>query len=199
MNKVVSAVSLLTLACISSAANSEESQSTETRVPVFIEAGYGMTKALDGCDGLMPGTTCDDTDTGFKVNVGAMVKEDVSFDLGYMDLGQITGNVQGIDVAIDVSAITAQGALYIPASAVDFFLKAGLAYSTVEADAQFGQMSASVDGNSLSTIFTAGIKIPVTKNISFIGEWDYLVAVGEDDKTGESDVSFLNAGLRLQF
>ena len=157
----------------------------------------------------------DEGDTVFKLFAGYKFNKNFAIEGGYADLGKYTasasGSLGGVSGAIngDVKAyaifIDAVG--FLPATTnEDFsvFGKAGLAYTETKANASaaiagFGSASASDRESEVVPKLGLGAQYYVTRNAALRAEYDIYFNVGDEGKTGESNVQVVSATVTVGF
>jgi OmpA-OmpF porin, OOP family len=161
----------------------------------------------------------DEGDTVFKLFAGYKFNKNFAIEGGYADLGKYTASASASSVGVsgningDVKAyaifIDAVG--FLPAgSNEDFsvFGKAGLAYTKTKANVSafasatgIGSASASASDSDSEVVPKLGLgaQYYITKNVALRGEYDIYFNVGDEDKTGESNVQVVSATVTVGF
>lgn len=172
----------------------------------------GTAKVVDFtiCDEIQaildPGSSCsaEDTATAWKAFFGNQFSPNAAVEFGFVNLGTVTvdgsGTLTGIPVVIDgdwkVSGLTISLAGNLPLGK-EFSLtgRAGMFLWSVDLDGAGGSESAS--GTGLS--YGIGLQYDFTKTTGLRLDWERFADVGDEDKTGQSDIDLLSAGLVFRF
>ena len=159
----------------------------------------------------------DEGDTVFKLFAGYKFNKNFAIEGGYADLGKYTASASGfIDGApasaggdVKAYAIFIDAVGFLPAgSNEDFsvFGKAGLAYTKTKLNASgsapgIGISSVSVSESDSEVVPKLGLgaQYYVTRNVALRAEYDIYFNVGDEDKTGESNVQVVSATLTVGF
>ena len=158
----------------------------------YIGFGIGQSKFKGACDGLSPGTTCDDSDTAGKFLGGYQFSKNFDLEIAYADLGQAkatspagttTFGTKGFEVA-GVGMLPLGGGFSALARAGLFSWKVDLKGATGSADAS---------GTDLTYGF--GVKFDFNRDFSARAEWQRYKDVGDLNKTGQGNIDFIGASL----
>ena len=157
----------------------------------------------------------DEGDTVFKLFAGYKINKNFAIEGGYADLGKYTasasasvGNVSGsINGDVKAYAIFIDAVGFLPAgSNEDFsvFGKAGLAYTKTKANVSasatgLGSASASESDSEVVPKLGLGAQYYVTRNVALRAEYDIYFNVGDENKTGESNVQVVSATVTVGF
>jgi len=176
-----------------------------------VSVGTATVSELDDVCGdvksiLDPGASCktDDTDTGWKLYAGNRFNENLAVEFGFADLGQTTvkgsGTFFGVPAIVsgewDTSAFFGAVVGVLPVSEnFSLFGKAGLAYWDVDLKGAGGSESDS----GLGWMAGAGLQFDINRTVGLRVEWENYFDVGDDNKTGQSDVQLLSAGVVFRF
>ena len=157
----------------------------------YIGFGIGQSKFKGACDGLSPGVTCDDTDTGGKVLGGYQFSKNFDLELAYADLGQAKATSSGSGSStFGAKGVEFAGVGMLPIG--DHFsvlARAGLFHWKVDTNGP----SASASGTDLTYGF--GLKFDFNRDFSIRGEWQRFKDVGDSNTTGQGNIDFIGASL----
>jgi len=154
----------------------------------------------------------DDTDITYKIFGGFKVNQNFAVEGGYAYLGKYTTSADGTFAG---GAVSAKGnvksyAIFLDAVGIlpaneqfSVFGKAGFAYTNTDAhvSASTTALSASdsASANKWVPKLGLGAQFQVSRNIALRAEYEYYFNVGDQNKTGESDVQILTAGISFGF
>ncbi|OZG75167.1 hypothetical protein BTA51_01925 [Hahella sp. CCB-MM4] len=169
----------------------------------YVEATIGSATAIDGCDDI-DNDICDDKDTGLRLAFGYQLNRQGFVEFGFINFGETSYDLREIlsaDVTAkaEVTALYGMGGLILPTQYAEFYGKAGFALTQVDISASGPGGTYSVDGTGFSAMGSAGVHVPLTKNLGLVGQMDYVLDAGDEDKTGTSDMFLISAGARLSF
>ncbi len=171
---------------------------------LYIGGHVGGATYRNACDGV---STCDDTDTAWKLVVGYQFHRHFAIEAGYGDFGKITGSdtIGAVAVSGDIKAtafeIVAVGLLPVTQE-LSLYGKIGAARTRLR-----GNVSASVPGftfsqsatdHSTDLTFGLGAQYLFTRNIAARAEWQRYDSVGGDN-FGKGDIDVFTAGLYYRF
>jgi OOP family OmpA-OmpF porin len=170
----------------------------------YLGGSVGKSKGKDACGSAA--TTCDDTDSAWKLFGGYQINRNFAAELGYTDLGKFTasGVVRGINVSarFEAKAWELVGIGSIPFGKISPYGKLGLYRGEVKGRAvgSLGAVSVTASDKDTNTdlTFGLGVKFDFTSNIGIRGEWQRYQKMGGDD-VGKSDVDVLSVGLMYRF
>lgn len=186
----------------------------------YAGAGAGQSKFKDSptsCSdiGLDPGCSfsVDDKDTAWGVFGGYQFNPNGAVELGYVDLGKakinnISGTVTGIPVTgsgdfkatgVDVSLL----GLLPFSNGFGGMARIGLMAWDAKASASASALgvSASVNDSATGTDLTYGLGLTYdfTKTVGGRLEWQRFKDVGDENKTGKTDIDLLSASVLFRF
>lgn len=187
---------------------SSQTYAQDTTNKVFIEGAIGQGKAEDFCTDIPPSlgaVNCEDSDTSLRVSGGIMLSNTVSLDVSYIDFGDTPASGSGSGVSFNAigsaSALALQAAIHAPVGAVSLFAKGGFAYTKVDmrGNIKVGSAFTSLveSDSAFKPIITFGLDLPISDKISFIGQYDRVFKAGDDNTTGETDLSSLSVGIKV--
>jgi len=166
----------------------------------FIGIGAGTSRVAVDCAGL---TTCDKTDTGYKLYGGFTFANQFAAELVYFDWGKArgTGTIIGLGTGSGEAKATGFGigaAYYIPLGTNwTGALRLGVAEN--EGKTTLSDATGSVTDKFRSTqpYYGLGIGYKLTPNLAIMGEADFSrVKYTDSDK---ADVQLLSIGIRYSF
>ncbi|PTQ88934.1 outer membrane beta-barrel protein [Agitococcus lubricus] len=172
----------------------------------LIEAAFGQSQAKTFCDDF-DSNLCEDTDRAFRVGVSQLINTNLRANFSYIDFGQFEINgansVAQLQISAKASAVAAQLEINAPIAKAAVYMRGGLAISFVEVKA-FGQnfqqnikASSSENDTSLDPILGLGFRLPLNEHIGLMGEYQLLMDAGNEETTGEDDVSFMGVGIQV--
>lgn len=151
----------------------------------------------------------DDTDTGYKLQVGYQFNDNFAIEGGYVDFGELVYKATYDDFGSGKEKLTAKGwnidaLLTLPINAgVSLFAKVGAIHAEVKEKYSFGEL---LDGGDYSekesnvkAKFGAGVAYNFYQGLSARLEAEYYNKLGDDDKTGEVDIALYSLGLSYHF
>ena len=167
----------------------------------YVGAHFGEATYKGSCDDV---STCDNSDTAWRVLGGYQFNQNFAIEAGYADLGEIsgrdntgfgTGTATAQATAMDVVAV-----VMLPlANRFGLYGKAGIYRAEVDTHVSLpglGSDSASESNNGFT--FGAGVSFSLAQNIALRGEWQRYREVGGDE-TGEDDIDVLSVGVVFRF
>ena len=164
--------------------------------PWYVGGGVGQSKADDACDGV---SSCDDTDTGWKLFGGYRFTQYVAVEAGYVDLGEFSGNVSGIGVSAEATGVTAHVVGTLPINDRFSLLgRLGTIYADVDVKASAFGISVSEDDQSFAFAAGLGAEVNITDQFSLRAEYELFKDIG-DDNTGEDDVYLASVSAVFRF
>lgn len=153
-------------------------------------------------------SSVDDSDTGYKLQLGYMFNRHVGVEGGWVDLGKFryNANFNGGSAVADVKAsgfsMAAIGVAPLNESA-SLFAKLGIINAKVKTSASAsgpgGAASANVSDTDWSPNYGLGFMYSFTPKLALRVEWDRFDNLGNKDKTGEGDVDLYSVGLKYSF
>ena len=164
----------------------------------------GQSKVSDFCDGVPGGVSCNDSDTGWKVFGGYQATENFGIEVSWVDFGEAILDVTPagfpLTVTGEASGFGVVGTGMLPVSErFGLFGKVGVFRWDLEVRADVFGQSAAVEDDGIGLTYGFGAKVKVTENVGIRVEWEQFPDVGNNDTTGEDDLSLLSAGVVLSF
>lgn len=188
---------LVGLLAASGLAFSPLSQAQMSAQQLYVGVGFGQSKAKDACTSLLPGITCDDTDTATRLFGGYRFNRNVAFEVGYSDLGKASASIPGISeewkattwdfLAVGILPINEQFAL---------LGKIGLTSWSVD-DTATGFPKESASGTD--TTYALGVQYDLSSQIGLRAEWQNYSNLGDENTTGQSDVDVIGVSALYRF
>jgi opacity protein-like surface antigen len=129
-----------------------------------------------------------DKDTAWKATVGYQINKTFSAEVGYTNLGEVSGNVLGIPVDVEATAWEAIGVGKFPVgNQLSVYGLVGIAM--VEVEASSGGISASDDSTELT--FGVGAQFDVSRNLGVRAQWQRYGA--------DEDIDVISLGVVFKF
>lgn len=170
-----------------------------TLVP-YVGAGAGRSTSDVSCPA---GTSCDDSDTAWKIYGGLEVNEFISMEVGYLDLGEVgyTGAKKGTR---DTNGVTMQVVgTYTPTPSFTLLARGGMNFLKTEVK---GTIAGTPNNHTSDTdvVWSAGLgaQYNINKSLGLRLEWERYFEAGSpafNGGTGEADVDLISGGLVLKF
>ena len=166
--------------------------------------GVGQGKAKDLCSNAGTGlTSCDDTDTGYRIFGGYQINKNFAVEVGYADLGKgsASGPTGGGTATAEWKATTwdfmAVGILPINEQ---FSVLGKLGFTSWSADLNVsGAVSGSESANGTDTAYALGVQYDFSNQFGVRGEWMTYSSIGDDATTGQSDVEIVGISALFRF
>lgn len=175
-------------------------QSKDDEKGLLIGGSLGVSQYRTACNNLSP-FTCESTDAAYRVFGGYQFNKWFSVEIGYADLGPVTGNdAMGTSFALTNQAFDGVGVVSLPvAGNLSAFGKFGLfsTRTTLVTTTTTGQR---VDAGSTNVNYSygAGLQYNLWK-LGFRLEWQRWDNAGKNGPTVEDDIDFFSAGLLFRF
>ena len=153
----------------------------------------------------------DDKDTGYKLQMGYSFTPNWAVEGGYIDLGKfqysaaVTGPTAGSAVAeVKVAGLNVAAVASYPMSdQFEIFGKLGIINAKVEASATASgggvTLSENISETKVKGYWGVGAAYNFNKQLGLHLAWERFNKLGDDEKTGESDVDLVSLGLKLSF
>lgn len=146
----------------------------------------------------------DDSDTGFKLFVGAKLSSNFALEAGFADLGEV--RMTGVDSVFGNSSTTTEAsALFAAARGIipvgpDFSLFGKLGAHLWMADWSLTSttLSGSDDADGAGFLFGLGGSVTFG-NVEVRGEWERFADIGDIVSTDEGDFDLMSIGVILNF
>jgi len=196
MKQARSAIAVLALAAGASFATPAAAQDMSAN-RFYIGGTIGQTTASDGCSGIiLPGITCNDSDTAWRILGGYQFSPNVSFELGYQDLGKVKATGFGVngEVTSNVWELVAVGTLPLK-NRFSIYGKLGgyLGDTTLRSNAGFA-------GSDTNTDLTFGVggRYDLSPQVALRAEYQSYQSVGGGN-VGTSDFDVVSVGALFRF
>jgi OOP family OmpA-OmpF porin len=162
----------------------------------YVGGGIGQSKIDIDTSDLNPGTTVDDKDTSFRVFGGYQINRHFAVELGYSQLGEVSGNEPGFGgFTVESKAwdLVAVGILPV-ADKFSLLGKVGM----YQADTDVSAPGESISESNSDLTYGVGVQYDFSKNLGLRAEWQQYKKVGGSD-VGESDVDVMGISVLWRF
>ncbi len=167
--------------------------------------------ALTGAGVQSLSSSLDDTDTGYKIDLGYQYNPNFAFELGYVDLGKAkysaTGTIGGSAASgsgtVKASGVTMSLLGIAPINdAFSVFGRIGVIDAKVQVQASAASAGGSASGSASATKpkwnYGIGASYNVTRGFAVRAEYEVFNSLG-DEHTGKGNVDLLSVGLVVRF
>lgn len=173
----------------------------------YIGGSFGKSEADVDCAGT---TSCDDSDTAWKIFAGYQINRNFAVEAGYGSLGEVKLStpafvflgtpIPAADVKIETTAWEVVGIGSFPiADRFSLYGKVGLYGADTDIDVNFpGLGSAGDSDDNIDLTFGFGARFDVTRNFGIRAEWQRYSDVKASD-FGKSDVDVMSVGIVFRF
>lgn len=224
MMKKVSCMARTTLVAALAAGSISAVAASESGPYVGVNLGQSkgdVSYEPSGLFNVLSSSATDDTDTAWALSFGYRFNPILAVELAYNDLGEYTFSETGTRTLTPSltgtysGSASVKGASAVLIAAVPFnqwelFVRAGALFAKTEIDDRLAvrtltppaqTVNASASDSVSSTEFLAGLGLGYTiaDHYHVKLEWTKIPKVGDEDKTGEADVSVLSAGFQYRF
>ena len=163
----------------------------------YAGGSIGQTTASDGCSGIIvPGITCNDSDTAWRIYGGYRIAPNFSVELGYQDLGKVKATGFGVDgeVTANVWELVAVGTLPLK-NRFSIYGKLG----GYRGDAKL-RSNAGFSGSETNTDITygAGGQYDFSPQVALRAQYQSYQSVG-GGSVGQSDFDVISVGAQFNF
>ena len=194
MKNARSAIAFLALAAGTSVAPPAAAQDLHR---FYAGASIGQTTASDGCSGIiLPGITCNDSDTAWRILGGYQIDRNFAVELGYHDFGKVKAAGFGVngEVTANVWELVAVGTLPLR-NRFSVYGKLG----GYRGDTQL-RSNAGFSGSDTNTdiTFGAGARYDFSPQIVLRAEYQAYQSVG-GSTVGSSDFDVISVGALFKF
>jgi opacity protein-like surface antigen len=174
--------------------------------PGYFGISGGQATVEDFCGGGE--SSCDDSAPTFRIHGGSELSNFANLEFGYryVDDVEASGVISGVGVAAAVNGhfIDTTLQLGMPETGpFRIFTKAGLMYwrLNLEGAASNGFQTASFSDSSTGVGFRTGLgmSFELSDQVRLRADWDFLVNVGDEDETGETDINVFSVGPEFRF
>lgn len=162
--------------------------------------GGGRAHMKDACSGLTGISSCDDTDTSFKIFGGYQFDDNWGLELGYVDFGKATASGAGASGEAKVNGLTLAGVGTLPINDLfSVFGKLGFVRYDLKVSGSSPGVTFSAEDKNSALMYGVGAQYNVTEQVGIRAEWELFKKVGDSGTTGESDIDQLSASLVYKF
>jgi OOP family OmpA-OmpF porin len=193
------ALLLLAGLCVASAAHADEDKGA------YIGAGIGQASAGDYCSdsaGLAV-SSCDDSDSSFKVFGGYRFTRNFAVEAAYVDLGTFhaNGSFGGLpfDINTELTGVTVQAVGIAPlGDKFSLMGRVGAIFWDLSTSGTVAGFPGSTSDNGVDIALGAGAQYKFTPNFGIRADLDYYPDLGNSD-TGEDNVTAVTVGIVFSF
>lgn len=159
----------------------------------YVGLSGGQSKAHFDCPAA---SSCDTTDTGYKIFGGMMVTPNFGAELSYIDFGKFKSTATGVggitgDARVD--GVGLYGLAVAPFGQASVFGKLGIGYTHTKE-------TGGISHNHTDLAYGLGAGYDFTKNVGVRLEWERMRAKGEVNNASQTkDVDLLSAGVLYRF
>jgi OOP family OmpA-OmpF porin len=173
----------------------------------YIGGSFGQSEADVDCAGT---TSCDDSDTAWKIFAGYQINRNFAVEAGYGSLGEVKLStppfvflgtpIPAANVKIETNVWEVVGIGSVPiADRFSLFGKVGIYGSDTDIDVNFPGFGSTGDSDdNVDLTFGFGARYDFTRNFGVRAEWQRYGDVSASD-FGESDVDVLSVGIVFRF
>ncbi len=192
----------------------------------YVGLSYGQSKSDiteddSGFFNVLASTTTDNSDTAWALAFGYRFNPGVAIELAYNDLGESTFSESGTDTTFPAITGTLSGSASvkgpsvaligaIPISNWELFGKLGVLAAKTEIEARFTgrtltspvqsfNISERLSASTVEVLVGLGVGYTIAEHYHLKFEWTKVPNVGDEEETGESDVSVLALGFQYRF
>jgi len=164
----------------------------------LVGGSFGQSK-IDCDTAGVPGVSCDDSDTAWRIFGGYQFSKHLAVELGYSTLGEATISGAGITATVEAKAfdLVAVGILPINQQ-LSVFGKLGMYKADSDLSSNTPLIGSASDSNTDVT-YGIGLQYDFNKNFGLRAEWQQYKKVGSDDTGGEGDVDVMSIGVIYRF
>lgn len=162
----------------------------------FVGVSAGQSTFDLSCDA---GSTCDDTDTAWKIYGGLEVNEYIAMEIGYADLGEakFSGATSG---TAEVNGMTMQViGTYAINPSFSLIGRGGMNFLNLEINETTAGVSSNAGDTDVAWSLGVGAQYNLSKSVGFRAEWERYFNVGDPDETGEMDIDLISASVVFKF
>lgn len=161
----------------------------------YVGASAGMS-TTDSC--VVAGSTCDDSDTAYKVYGGLEVNEYISMEVGYANLGDVDYNTPTGTRGTHGMTLQLVGTYALNPS-FTLLARGGMNILNTEVEGAVAGASANQGDTDVSWSLGLGGQYNFTESVGLRVEWERFFEVGDPDSTGEADIDLITAGVVFKF
>jgi OOP family OmpA-OmpF porin len=159
----------------------------------YVGGSVGQSK-IDCDTGGVPGASCDDSDTAYRIFGGYQFNKHLAVELGYNQFGEARASVGAISVTGEAKGwdLVAVGTLPI-SQQFAVFGKLGMHMTDFDVSTNVPGVGNSSESNSDLT-YGVGLQYNFNKNLGLRAEWQQFKKVGDD-----TDVDVISIGVVYHF
>ena len=167
----------------------------------FIGASVGQASYDMTCPA---GSTCDDTDTAWKIYGGLEVNEYISMEAGYVNLGKFEASGTTEDGPVSATAevhgmrIQVIGSYAINPS-FSLIGRGGMNILNLEKNGTIAAPTNNVGDTDVAWSLGLGAQFNLSESVGLRAEWERYFKVGDEDTTGEMDIDLISASIVYTF
>lgn len=160
----------------------------------FIGASVGQASYDMTCTA---GSTCDDTDTAWKIYGGLEVNEYIQMEAGYANLGEAKFSDAISSATFEVHGMTIQviGSYAINPS-FSLIGRGGMNILNLEIN---DTVAGNVGDTDVAWSLGLGAQYNLSESLGLRAEWERYYKVGDEDTTGEMDIDLISASIVYTF
>jgi OOP family OmpA-OmpF porin len=160
----------------------------------FIGASVGQAAFDISCDA---GSTCDDSDTAWKIYGGLEVNEFIQMEAGYANLGEAKFSDATSSATAEVHGMTIQvvGSYAINPS-FSLIGRGGMNILNLEIN---DTVAGNVGDTDVAWSLGLGAQYNLSESVGLRAEWERYFKVGDEDTTGEMDIDLISASIVYTF
>lgn len=162
-------------------------------------AGGSIGQSTADCDvSGIPGVSCDEKDTAWKIFGGYQINRNFGVELGYTDLGEVSATGAGVRINLETTAWELVGVGSFPV-ADRFSLYGKLGFYRAENKVSSNIAGISGDKTTTDLTFGVGVRYDFTRSMGVRAEWQRYSKVEAPSGLGDSDIDVLSIGLVVKF
>lgn len=164
----------------------------------FIGASVGQASYDMTCPA---GSTCDDTDTAWKIYGGLEVNEYISMEAGYVNLGEVEVSGTPSSGTAEVHGMTIQViGSYVINPSFSLIGRGGMNILNLEKNGTIaGTTNNNVGDTDVAWSLGLGAQYNLSESVGLRAEWERYFKVGDEDTTGEIDIDLISASIVYTF
>ncbi|MBX3620962.1 MAG: outer membrane beta-barrel protein [Rhizobacter sp.] len=145
--------------------------STTALAQVYIGIGTGPSRQNVDCTGT---SSCDTSDTGYKLYGGYRFNHLGAIELGYTDFGNVNARVGAVSATYSATAFTLGGTVFVPlAPRLTGIGRLGVASSEASVSGTLGFYSVSDSETHTNPYFGLALAYALTPKFSLTGSYDF--------------------------
>lgn len=171
----------------------------------YFGVSAGQASASDYCSdtGGLTVTSCDDSDTSFRIFGGARITPNVGIEAAYVNLGTYTGSVSGFGPAVrvetELTGFTVQGVGMVPfGNEFSLMGRVGIIFWDLNSSASASFASASVGDDGTDIALGVGAQYKFARNFGLRADVDFYPDLG-NSTTGEDNITAFSIGAVFSF